>query len=179
MISRHHKPRTAIVFAVLVLTITGCASTNLSGTFPKGGALIPDTQLHILPGFTLSVEQLIYWGGVAAVAYYVTDPLAPNWSITEAKFPGDHYRLSLQMKRYYVGGAGEARAVFNRRANNLVLKGGYEGYQILDYSEGLESSVIGSQRVAEGTIVLMGQPATQGSAAPARSTAPSTENPRS
>ena len=167
------------IVATVALATAGCSSTNLSGTFPKGGSLIPDTQLHLLPGFTLPVEQLIYWGGVAAVAYYVTDPLAPNWNISEARFPNDQYRLSLQMKRYYTGGAGEARVVFNRRADELMRKGGYEGYQILDYSEGLESSVIGSQRVAEGTIALTHAASAQGSAAPARSTASSAENPRS
>lgn len=164
---------------VSALAVVACSSTNVAGTWPKGGALIPDTNLHVAPGYTLPLEKLLYWGGVAAVAWYVTDPLAPNWEIREAAFPGDHYRLSLQMKRYYAGGAGEARVVFNRRAGELVRNGGFDGYQIVDYSEGMESSVIGSQRVAEGTIVLTRSGAPQGNAAPARSTAPSAANPRS
>ena len=172
---------TSVSVVAITLLIAGCS--GLSGTYPKSTALIPDTKIHVTPGYTLPLEKLLYWGGVAAIAYYVTDPLAPNWNVREAKFPDDHYRLSMQMKRFYTGGAGEARVVFNRRADELMHLGGFDGYQILDYSEGLESSVIGSQRVAEGTIVLTRSGTTQGNtagnAAPARSTAPSVENPRS
>lgn len=170
----------AAIAAAFVLLLAGCSSTstNAAGTYPKGGALLPDTRLHLTPGYTLPLEKLLYWGGVAAVAWSVTDPLAPNWEIREAAFPGDHYRLSLQMKRYYTGGAGEARVVFNRRADELMRKRGFDAYRILDYSEGLESNVRGSQRVAEGTILLT-RSVPQGGAEPARSTAPSTENPRS
>lgn len=166
--------------ATFALAVSACSS--LSGTYPKSSALIPDTQIRVTPGYTLPLEKLLYWGGVAAIAWYVTDPLAPNWEIREAAFPGDHYRLSLRMKRYYTGGAGESRVVFNRRADELMRTGGFDGYQILDYSEGLESNVIGSQRVSEGTILLTHSnlPAThQGDAAPARSTVPSNVNPRS
>lgn len=168
-----------VAAAALAAVIAGCSHTNAAGTYPKGGALIPDTRLHLTPGYTLPLEKLLYWGGVAAVAWYVTDPLAPNWEIREAAFPGDNYRFSLKMKRYYDGGAGEARVVFNRRADELMRKGGFAAYKILDYSEGLESSVIGSQRVAEGTIALIRSGAIQGSATPARSTTPNAENPRS
>jgi hypothetical protein len=163
----------AITFALIV---SACSNTS---TYPSNGAVIPGTQLQVSPSYVLPLEKVIYWGAVAAVAYYVTDPLAPNWEIREAAFPGDHYRMSLRMKRFYTGGAGEARVVFNRRADELMRKGGFDAYQIVDYSEGLESSMIGSQRVSEGTILLTRSTPLQGSAMPARSTAPSAENPRS
>jgi hypothetical protein len=174
--------KSCALVASAALLLAACSSTNMAGTYPKGGSVIPDTQLHLTPGYTLPLEKLIYWGAAAAVAYYVTDPLAPNWEISEAKFPGDHYRLFLHMKRYYTGGAGESRVVFNRRAKELMLSGGFDGYQILDYDEGLESSVLGSQRVAEGTIALTRSyqsGSNQGMPPPARSTTPRVENPRS
>lgn len=143
--------RVAAMVVAGTLIISACSNVS---TYPKNGSLIPGTQLSVSPGYALPLEKLFYWGGVAAVAYYVTDPLAPNWAIKEAAFPDYHYRLSLQMKRYYIGGAGEARVVFNRRASELMRKGGFDGYQIVDYSEGMESSVIGSRRVAEGVILL-------------------------
>jgi hypothetical protein len=185
------KHAAAIGVALFALMVGACSNTS---TYPSSGSLIPGTKLQITPDYVLPLEKLVYWGGVAAVAYYVTDPLAPNWSIQEAAFPGDHYRLSLRMKRFYTGGAGESRVVFNRRADELMRKGGFDNYTILDYSEGLESSVIGSQRVSEGMIVLTrrtpadlpsgvsgasGASVTQGEAAPARSTVSSAENPRS
>lgn len=121
---------------------------------PYAGSLIPDTTLQITPSFGITLEKLVYWGAFAAAAYLITDPLAPNWSIEQAAFPGYHVHMSLQMRRYYAGGAGEARQVFHRRAKQLVREYGFEGYQVVEYSEGLDSSVIGSKRVAEGVIVL-------------------------
>lgn len=129
--------------------------TNASGTFFKGG-LIPATNIALTPTYTVPLEKLVYWAGVAAIAYYVVDPLAPNWEIQEAKFPDEHYKLAMKMKRYAVGGSGEARVVFNRRAQELANTSGYSGYRILEYSEGLESSILGSQRTTEGVIVLTG-----------------------
>jgi hypothetical protein len=58
------------------------------------------------------------------------------------------------MKRVYAGGAGEARVAFHQRAKDLMRENGYEGYSIVEYNEGLESSVLGSQRVAKGVIQL-------------------------
>lgn len=141
------------------LAISACSSAPTS-TLPANSAgnagLIPATNVALSPTTTLPLEKLVYWGGLAVIAYYVLDPLAPNWEIREAKFPGEHYKLSLKMKRYYAGGAGESRMVFNRRAKDLANANGYSGYKILEYSEGLDSSIIGSQRIAEGVVVLTG-----------------------
>ncbi|GAB2182532.1 hypothetical protein DLREEDagrD3_27550 [Denitratisoma sp. agr-D3] len=118
--------------------------------------MISNTNVNVGPTNTISLEKLVYWGGVGAIAYFVLDPYAPNWEIEEAQFPNDHYLLSLKMKRYYAGGAGEARVVFNRRAKELADAGGFSGYRILEYSEGMESSIIGSKRVSQGVIQLTG-----------------------
>lgn len=180
------------IVAVLVPLLGACSNTS---TVPSSGSLIPATKLSVSPGYTLPLEKVVYWAGVAAVVYYVADPLAPNWELHEAAFPDNHYRLSLSMKRFYSGGAGEARVVFNRRADELMRKGGFDGYRIVDYSEGIESSVIGAKRVSTGTIQLtrrhadtqvqtgtqvptVNQGAT-GVATPARSTSASAENPAS
>ena len=93
------------------------------------------------------------------------------------------------MKRVHSGGTGEARQLFQRRARELVQYGGFDGYEIREYSESLESSVIGSQRVASGVIHLTGkghvqmmdqdEPPGNGSAPPARSTSDKAMNPLS
>lgn len=100
------------------------------------------------------LEKTIYWAGWAAVAYLVLDPLAPNWEIHEARLPENHVHFQMSMKRYYAGGAGEARVVFHRRAKELMLAGGFAGYEVVEYSEGMDSSVLGAQRSAEGVIRL-------------------------
>ncbi|MCX8086982.1 MAG: hypothetical protein N3C63_08805 [Rhodocyclaceae bacterium] len=119
-----------------------------------GGPLIPDVSLALSPSVVYPLEDLVFWGGLAAAAWLILDPLAPNWEIRAARFPGDHYHLQLAMKRYYAGGAGEARLLFHRRAKELMHAGGYSSYEVVEYSEGLDSSVIGSQRTAYGVIRL-------------------------
>jgi hypothetical protein len=119
-----------------------------------GGPLIPDATVHLGPSVSYPLEKLVYWGIWVGAAYLILDPLAPNWDIEEARLPENHVHFQMSMKRYYTGGAGEARVVFNRRARTLMREGGYSGYEIVEYSEALDSSVLGSKRTAEGVIRL-------------------------
>lgn len=128
--------------------------TSLSGSLPAQGPVIPDTTLNLTPSLGISLEKLVFWGAYAGAAYLILDPLAPNWEIEQAAFPDSHYHFSLKMKRFYAGGAGESRMVFHQRAKELMRQGGYDGYQVLEYTEGMESSVLGSQRVSQGVIRL-------------------------
>ncbi|MPM96839.1 hypothetical protein SDC9_144004 [bioreactor metagenome] len=91
--------------------------------------------------------------GAAIYAYY--DPLAPNWEIEEERLDDDTYRFSMKMKRYHTGGSGESIQILKRRANQIQREQGFGGYQILEYSEGIDSQTIGARRVAEGTIKLV------------------------
>ena len=43
--------------------------------------------------------------------------------------------------------------VFRRRAEQLARAGGYAGYDIVSYSEGIQSELV-AQRVGEGVIQL-------------------------
>jgi hypothetical protein len=121
---------------------------------PAAGALLPNNNIQITPSVAVTLEKLVFWGAYAGAAYLILDPLAPNWEIEQAAFPDSHYHFSLKMKRFYAGGAGESRMVFHQRAKDLMRQGGYDGYQVLEYSEGMESSVLGSQRVSQGVIRL-------------------------
>lgn len=145
----------------VALLASGCANWNvpsrIEGAYPGGGPLVPDASFALSPSTTVQLEKLVSWGLYAGVAYLILDPWAPNWNIEQASFPDDHFHLSLQMKRYYSGGAGEARAVFHRRAKELARSGGFDGYEVIEYQESLESSVIGSQRSAMGVVRLTGK----------------------
>lgn len=138
------RTRNAVLSVAALLA--GCGSwrvpTNLEGT------------VNLAPSLSVQTEKLVFWGIYAGVAYLVLEPWAPNWEIEEAKFPGDHYKMTLHMKRYYAGGAGEAREVFHRRAKELVREGGFDSYSVVEYTEGLDSSVLGSRRTAEGVVAL-------------------------
>ena len=132
--------------------------------------ILPDNKVFITPTRTVTVENVTYLALALGVAYLVIDPLAPNWEISEAPLADNRVQLSLKMKRFYSGGAGEARLVFQRRAKELVRYGGFAGYEVIEYNEGMESSVLGSQRVGEGVIRLVGRGAepAYGNAPPAR-----------
>ena len=129
------------------------ACSSLDRTLPDKGSVIPNTKLQLTPGYATTPEKLIYFAGAAYAAYLVLDPLAPNWSIDEAKLSDDTYYLGMKKVRMRSGGEGEARMVFNRRAEQLARAGGYAGYQIVSYSEGIQSDLI-AQRVGEGIIQL-------------------------
>ncbi|MEW5783165.1 MAG: hypothetical protein ACOY6N_03935 [Pseudomonadota bacterium] len=143
--------------AVKATGSVGNAVESLANTSSKviGGPLIPDSVIQIGPSVSYPLEKLVYWGLYVGAAWLIVDPLAPNWEIEEARLPDDYVHFSLKMKRIYSGGAGEARAVLDRRAKALVREGGYQGYELVEYAERLDSSVLGSQRKAEGVIRLL------------------------
>ena len=150
--------RISIILTV-ALALTGCSSQPVNGVryYPEsgaaaGGSIVGNSALKLTPNISVEQEKLVIWGAYAGVAWLVLDPLAPNWHVEEAPLSDNHIHLSLKMKRYYTGGAGEARAVFHRRAKELMRYNGFDGYQVVEYSESLESSVLGSQRVAVGVI---------------------------
>ena len=111
--------------------------------------------------FSLAANTSIKWNlalGAALVVYLDYDPLAPNWEIEEAKLAADHFHLSMKMKRFHTGGSGEALQVLKRRANQLQHELGYAGYEIVSYTEGIESKTLAAQRVAEGTLRFFNLP---------------------
>ncbi len=150
----------APVATALLGLLSACSALNypgataLSGDFPAQGPIVPDTTLNLTKSIQVPLDKVVSWGLYVGVAWLILDPLAPNWEIEQADFPDRQFHLSLKMKRVYAGGAGEARQVFHQRAKDLMRQNGYDGYAVVDYSEGLESSVLGSQRVARGVIQL-------------------------
>lgn len=163
--------RRLLLAAVIGTLLSGCAQnptavngTGVAGNASEavakvatkiiGGPLIPDTTVQLGPSVSYPLEKLVYWGMWIGAAWLILDPLAPNWDIEEARLPENHVHFQMSMKRFYTGGAGEARVVFNRRAKALMREGGYSGYEIVEYSEALDSSVLGSKRTAEGVIRL-------------------------
>lgn len=142
------------------------SSTLLLPCMLAACASSPDSETYIGSGIAKSVvnavsyplEKTVYWGAWAAAAYLILDPLAPNWEIEEARFPENHVHFQMSMKRYYAGGAGEARMVFHRRAKELMRAGGFTSYEVVEYVEGMNSSVIGSQRTVEGVVRFSKQP---------------------
>jgi len=135
-----------VVAALMALgLLAGCGNTPL----------IPNERIQLTATTGLSLSSLATAAVVGAAIYLVYDPLAPNWEIEESKLSPDVYRFSLKMKRYHTGGAGEPQQILKRRASQLQYENGFASYQILEYSEGIDSQTIGARRVAEGTVRLV------------------------
>ena len=144
----------APLIAALALALAAAGCSTLDRSLPsRTSSFIPNTQLRLTPGYTTTPEKLIYFAGAAYVAYLVLDPMAPNWEIEEAKLSDDTYFLGMKKMRTRAGGEGEARMVFRRRAEQLARAGGFAGYDIVSYSEGIQSDLI-AQRVGEGVVQL-------------------------
>jgi hypothetical protein len=146
------------IFYVLLcgLTLVACGSVETK-SIPSSGSLLPNATVQIGPTIAYSVEQIAVAGATAALLYVVYDPLAPNWSIEEKPLAEDTYYLALRAKSFRTGGDGEAIQIVKRRALQLQREKGYAGYNIVDYSEGVESSTPLTHRVSEGTIQLVGK----------------------
>jgi hypothetical protein len=131
----------------------GCSSIENAGT---NSVLIPNEQINISRSLSITLESI----AAGAVIYIVIDPLAPNWRIEQTQLDGGRYLIAMKKKRFTTGGDGEAAQIFFRRAAQLAQEQGNGTYRVVEYSEGIESSVPIAQRVARGILELEGrQPA--------------------
>lgn len=138
-----------------LLIATGLALAGCSSTGSTASPLIPDKVIQLTAKTSISLSTLATAAVVGAAIYLVYDPLAPNWEIEESRLNEDTFRFSLKMKRYHTGGAGESIQVFKRRASQIQYEQGFSGYQILEYTEGIDSQTIGARRMAEGVVKLV------------------------
>ncbi len=138
----------------ILLGLAGCgtiATDSSLGTDSSGNTIrpiIPNKSLAVSKSLSISAEALV----LGAAIYFVVDPLSPNWQIEEARMGGNRFRISLRKKRFTTGGDGEATQVFYRRAEQIVRENGYAGYTVVEFGEGVESTVPIAQRVSRGII---------------------------
>jgi hypothetical protein len=139
----------------LVLLLTATLLAACSTPQKVGTPLIPNKSIQLTSKLALPYSDLLTSVVIAAAIHFIYDPLAPNWEIEEAQLSDDTYRFSLKMKRYHTGGAGESIQILKRRASQLQVDQGFAAYQLIEYTEGIESQTLGARRVAEGTIKLV------------------------
>jgi len=142
--------KTVAILVASALIVAGCSSTGTSGK-----PLIPNKAIQLTAKTSLSLSSLATAAVIGAAIYVIYDPLAPNWEIEESRLADDTYRFSLKMKRYHTGGAGESIQIVKRRASQIQYEQGFGSYQILEYTEGIDSQTIGARRTAEGVIKLV------------------------
>ncbi len=141
----------AACFAALV--VAACASFGenpgvVDGTGKSVKPLFANRSLQVTRGLAIGVDAMVF----AATLNWLVDPLAPNWQVQQVALGEDRMRIALRKKRFASGGDGEAAQLFARRAEQASREGGYAGYTVLQYSEGVESTLPVAERVAQGVI---------------------------
>jgi hypothetical protein len=127
-----------------LLALGGCSSLHL-----------PDTPVMITSDFQPAIESLVVAAAIGAVAYYVIDPMAPNWEVRTARLDTTRIEISLRKKRFSTGGDGEAINLFKRRAGELATRSGSAGYVLISYTEGIDSETVTARRIARGVVQLL------------------------
>lgn len=140
---------------IALLTATGFLLSGCSSATSTASPLLPDKAIQLTAQTSIKLASVATAFAVVGAIYLVYDPLAPNWEIEESRLNDDTYRFSLKMKRYHTGGAGESIQILKRRASQLQYEKGFASYQILEYTEGIDSQTIGARRMADGVIRLV------------------------
>jgi hypothetical protein len=115
---------------------------------------LPDTPVRFTTDYQPAVESLVVAAAIGAVAYYVIDPMAPNWEVKTAQLDTTRVEISLRKKRFSTGGDGEALDLLRRHAGDIATRNGAGGYILLSYTEAIDSETIGPRRVARGVVQL-------------------------
>ena len=139
-----------LLISCLIFAFAGCSSSSQTAR-----PLVPDKALQLTAKTSIKLSTIATGLAIAGAIYMVYDPLAPNWEIEESKLGDDTYRFALKMKRYHTGCAGESIQILKRRAGTLQYEQGFGAYQIVEYSEGIDSETLGARRVASGIVKLV------------------------
>lgn len=135
--------------------LAGCGVLDkrlVEGGIPRGGSLIPEAAVRVSPEYTTSLSSLATTAAAAMVLNYVYQPLDPNWDLADIPLSSDTHRFSLRMKRFITGGEGEAWQIAKRYAESLQVAKGASGYQMLEFTQGIDSTTPFARRVAEGLV---------------------------
>lgn len=148
-----------LLIAMLALAAAGCSTMDeyRPQAVAHGGTaagLAGSGWLALKSAKTAGISNPVFIGG-ALVAYGIYDPLAPTWEVDAAQADEDVWRLELKMKRLITGGEGEARQVFLRNARRVAEEGGYAGFDVVRFEEGISGERPFARRVASGEIRLV------------------------
>ena len=126
----------------------GCAGID---GLSSSKVIVPNETLNISRTLSIPFESL----AAGALLYVIIDPLAPNWQIEQTQLDAGRYLIALRKKRFTTGGDGEAAQIFFRRAAQIAHGQGNARYRVVEFTEGVESSMPIAQRVAQGVIELV------------------------
>ncbi|MFO1318012.1 MAG: hypothetical protein U1F52_00155 [Burkholderiales bacterium] len=134
-----------LTLPLLAVLLTGCAGTRL----------LPDNPLLISSRFQPPVEGLVGAALLGTAAYFIVDPLAPNWEVKASRLDTSRIEIALRQKRFTTGGDGESQALFRRHARKFADDNGAGGYEIVSFEESIDSETTLARRVSRGVIRLL------------------------
>ncbi|MDO6385490.1 MULTISPECIES: hypothetical protein [unclassified Uliginosibacterium] len=106
-------------------------------------------------GYAVTYGDVLKVGVLIGTLYYITDPRAPSWEISETRLPDQ--RVIYQMNKQYlsVGGDGEAGYIMRRRAESLVRELGMADYRIERFEEAVDNRILLPRRTAYAEIRMI------------------------
>lgn len=140
--ARARRLRSAAALGAIAL-VAGCKS--IEGPSP---VLIPNRALELSRSVSIPADTI----ALAAVAYMIVDPLAPNWQVEQHDLGRGRYVIAMRKKRFATGGDGESVHIFRRRIDQIARERGFGDYEVIEFSEGIESNVPIAQRVSRGVV---------------------------
>jgi hypothetical protein len=145
--------------------LAGCGSIDkrlTEGGIPRGGSVVPNVPIRLTPQYSTTLVAVIDKLVAGAVLNYVYQPLDANWDLADIPLSADTHRFSLRMKRFSIGGDGEAWQLARRYAERLQVEKGASGFVFLEFTSGIDSATPFARRVAEGKIRFNDVPADPG-----------------
>lgn len=128
---------------LLVMLLGACKS--IDGPTP---VLIPNDELVLSRSVQIPADVIALGVGL----FLVIDPLAPNWRVEQYDLGNGRYAIAMRKKRFTTGGDGESPQIFRRRVDQIQREQGFASYEVVEFSEGIESNVPIAQRVSRGVV---------------------------
>jgi len=122
----------------------------LSGCNP----IIPTGTVNVTESLSYTYAQVLVAAVVIGTAYYIVDPLAPNWKIEATKLDDTRFRIAMRKKSVTTGGDGESVELFHRQAEQLAAEAHSPDYTILSLTEGIDSDFPIAHRWARGVVEI-------------------------
>ena len=117
--------------------------------------------IYLACSLGLSACGSVTIGGLASIAaigggtYYANEQM--KWQVHEEALGDDRYRIHLRKHALASSGHGEDMLLFRQRAQSIVDRKGCADYQIIEFTSGLESVMLGSEQTSRGTILCRGR----------------------
>ena len=135
--------RRARLACLAALLLAGCET--IDGPSP---VLIPNRALELSRSVSIPADVIALGAGL----FMVVDPLAPNWSIEQHELGNGRYAFAMRKKRFTTGGDGESPQILRRRIDQIQREKGFGAYEVIEFSEGIESNVLIAQRVSRSVV---------------------------